>query len=76
MEKLKVEILSIVNVKIQRLHIQYEDKLTDSEAPYTLGIALGESQPHSFHLPFTFVLQTQTTSTHYINRFDRWGNDA
>ena len=55
MEKLKVEILSIVNVKIQRLHIQYEDKLTDSEAPYTLGIALGESPPHSFHLPFTFV---------------------
>ena len=55
MEKLKVEILSIVNVKIQRLHIQYEDKLTDSEAPYTLGIALGESQPPSFQLRFSFV---------------------
>ena len=65
MEKLKVEILSIVNVKIQRLHIQYEDKLTDSEAPYTLGIALGESQPHSFHLRFTFVSLRFADANHF-----------
>ncbi|KAF5289221.1 hypothetical protein FQR65_LT00109 [Abscondita terminalis] len=64
-EKLTIQIIKNVQVKIQNIHLRYEDRITNSSSPFTVGITLANLSMETTDETWTPTIVQDTVSKIY-----------